>query len=269
MTVYLDILLFLNSVIDFFLLNLATFIIGRKIKTKRIIIAALFSSTFSFLIFVPKLSYAIEMLLTLIFVLIVAVVTVGFKNKIIFLKFYFALLSVSMAFNGLIILFWNIFKPNGMLIRNSVLYLNISAIEMIGWTVASYVIIRLVLFIIRRSSPTAARCKVTLENLGKTIELTALVDTGNSLKDVYTGKQVIIVDYNTANELFGDTSDLLPVLLPYSTVDNQKLLSAYYCKKTKVNNREIGVSLIAVAEKTIENTDYKAIVSPQILSEVE
>ncbi len=269
MVVYLDVLIFLNIVIDFSLLNLALFIIGRKVKTIRLIIASLFASAFSLMIFVPRLSVLIEMAVMLISALISCMITLGKSNIKLFLKLYFSFLAVSVAFNGIITVVWIAFKPGGMILKNSILYFNISAVEMIIWTIISYIIIKGVLFIIRRSSPVASRCKVTLINKDKTIELTALVDTGNSLRDIYTGKQVIITDISTAKDFFGDITLLPPILLPYSTVDGVSMITAYSCKKTKINNRDIGASLIAVTDKIIDDSDYKAIVNPQILNEGE
>ena len=269
MVVYLDVLIFLNIVIDFCLLNLALFIMGRKVKTFRIIIASLFASVFSLIIFVPKLSVLIEMAVMLISALISCMIMLGKSNIKLFIKLYFSFLAVSVAFNGIITVVWIAFKPSGMILKNSVLYFNISAMEMIICTMVSYIIIKGALFIIRRSCPVASRCKVTLINKEKTIELTALVDTGNSLKDIYTGKQVIITDVSTANEFFGDIKLLSPILLPYTTVDGVSMISAYSCKRTKINNRDIGASLIAVTDKIIDDTDYKAIVNPQILNEGE
>jgi len=115
----------------------------------------------------------------------------------------------------------------------------------------------------------ASRCRITLFHNDKTFELVALIDTGNSLIDIYTGKQVIIVDFMTAEEIFGDVSSLAPILLPYSTVDGEGMISAYKCNRIKVNNREIGTALIAVTDKIINDSDYRAIVNPQILNEGE
>lgn len=269
MVVYLDVLIFLNAVIDFCLLNLASLIVGCKLKTIRLIIAAIFASSFSLVIFAPKLSSVTEFSIALISALFSVAIAVGIKKIKLFIKFYFSFLTVSISFNGIITLVWFLFKPSGLIFKNSVVYFNISAFEMIFWTIISYIIIKCVLFIIRRTSPMASRCKVTLENLNKTIELTALVDTGNSLKDIYTGKQVIIVDRNTATEIFGDITLMPPILLPCATVNGVSMISAYSCKKTKINNSDIGASLIAVTDKIIEDSDYKAIVNPQILYEGE
>lgn len=269
MVVYLDILIFLNAIIDYCLLCLSSLIIGQKIKSIRLIVAALVASLFSLVIFLPNLNPITEIFIALSSALVTTIIAFIRKNLKLFIKFYFSFLSVSISFNGLITAIWFLAKPGGMILKNSVLYFNISALEMIFWTIISYIIIKAVLCIIRRSSPMATRCKLTLSNYDKTLELVAMVDTGNSLKDIYTGKQVIIVGKDTAKDLFGDISLIPPILLPYSTVDGVSMMSAFCCKRTKINNHEIGPSLIAVSDRNIEESDYKAIVNPQILIEGE
>jgi stage II sporulation protein GA (sporulation sigma-E factor processing peptidase) len=267
MTLYIDVLIFINSIIDYLLLNLASLVVCRKIKTLRLVLSSCFAALYSLIIFIPKIHTALLMIFSLIWALLTVILAYGFKNIKVLLKFYISFLTISISFNGIITVIWFFLKPQGMIFKNSILYFNISAIEMIIWTVVSYVIIKSVLFVIRRNSPLAQRCKITFINYDKVIEVIALVDTGNSLKDVYGGKQVIIVDKKTADEIFGDVSLLSPILLPYSTVNGNNVIPAYKCKNTKINNNFIGCTLIAVTDKNIDSSDYKAIVSPEILNE--
>lgn len=80
--------------------------------------------------------------------------------------------------------------------------------------------------------PGQQYCRVSISHGGKTAELIALLDTGNTLRDPVTGKQVIVVDGNLAELFWGCSVDCLqkPVetlmfckglslrLIPYSTV---------------------------------------------------
>ena len=269
MVVYLDVLIFLNTVIDFCLLNLTSFIVGRNKGTIRIVFASLFAASFSLMIFVPNIPKILEIAVMLISAFLTILLAFGRCAKKLFIKLFLSFIAVSVAFNGIVTIIWFVFKPDGMILRNSVFYFNVSAIEMIFWTIISYIIIKIILLIIRRSSPLASRCRITLFHNDKTFELVALIDTGNSLKDIYTGKQVIIVDFMTAEVIFGVVSSLAPILLPYSTVDGEGMISAYKCNRIKVNNSEIGTALIAVTDKIINDSDYRAIVNPQILNEGE
>ena len=269
MVIYIDVLIFLNAVIDFCLLNLAALVVGHKLKNLRLVMGSLFAALFSLLIFIPPINIFFKIMLLITSSSLTSFIAFGIRKIKLFLKFYLSFLAVSVSFEGIVTVFLMILKPNGMILKNSVLYLNISPLEMIFWTIVSYIIIRCVLLFVRRASPLASRCKVTVINGEKTVELTALVDTGNSLKDIYTGKHVIIVDADTANEVLGNLNELSPVLLPYSTVSGTALISAYRCNNTKVNNQNVGATLIAVSDKISYDYDYKAIVNPQILNEGE
>lgn len=265
MTVYVDVLIFINAVVDYLLINLSSLITGNRIKTLRLVITALISSLFSLVVFLPYLGAFAELLIRVLSAIVICLIGYGYKNFKNFLKNYLAFLTVSIVFNGLMSAVWIIFKPNGMVLNNSVIYFNISALEMIIFSVLSYLIIRLVLSVIRRTSPYARRCKIKLQHNGRLVEVTGMVDTGNSLKDVYSGRQVIITDNNIALQLFGKLEDKNRLLLPYKTVGGTGTVWAYPCKNAYVNNCEIGSVLIAVSDETIDG-DYKAIVGPEILS---
>ncbi len=262
---YVDVLIFINAVVDYLLINLSSAITGNKIRTLRLVFTSLAASLFSLAIFLPYLGTAAELLIRMFSAFIICFIGYGWKNFKIFAKNYFAFLTVSVVFNGIMSAVWVIFKPKGMVLSNSVVYFDISALEMILFSVISYLIIRFVLSIIRRVSPYARRCKVQLNHNGTFVEVTALVDTGNSLKDIYSGRDVIITDKSIAIQLFGDLTRKNKLLLPYKTVGGVGMVDAYPCKNAYINNFEVGTVLIAVAPESIDG-DYMAIVNPEILN---
>ena len=265
MTVYVDVLIFLNMIIDYFLLNLTSLITGYIIKVWRHVLTAFFASLFSLIIFIPHVGVFGELIIRFISAVLICLVGYGYKNFRIFIKNYFAFLAVSVIYNGLVSVVWMVLKPKGMIINNSVLYIDVSALEVVIFSGISYLIIRTVLFVIRRASPCAVRCNVKLQDNCKTIDIIGIVDTGNSLKDVYTGRHVIIADKSVAVQLFGELSEKRKILLPYKTVNGIETISAYPCKNVFVNNVEKGSVLVAVSDQELEG-DYRAIVNPEILS---
>lgn len=265
MTVYVDVLIFLNAVVDYLLINLSSAITGNKINPVRHVVTSIAASVFSLAIFLPYLGVVLELLIRISSAIVICLIGYGYRNFRTFIKNYFAFLTVSIIFNGIMSAVWFVFKPQGMVLNNSVVYFNISALEMILISVVSYLIIRLVLSIIRRASPYARRCKIKLHHEGRFVEVTGIIDTGNSLKDVYFGRQVIIVDKSIALQLFGELGDKNKLLLPYKTVDGKGTVSAYPCKKAYINNSDTGTVLVAVANEAIDG-DFKAIVNPEIMS---
>lgn len=104
---------------------------------------------------------------------------------------------------------------------------------------------------------------------GQTVRITALRDTGNTLRDPITGKQVLIVGADVAQALTGLTLSALqdPVgsmgtipglrLIPYQTVGNAGFLLAVNIQNVKIGNKQ-GSTLVAFSPLAF-NTHYQAL----------
>jgi stage II sporulation protein GA (sporulation sigma-E factor processing peptidase) len=109
--------------------------------------------------------------------------------------------------------------------------------------------------------------------------LTALVDTGHSLTDVLTGRDVIIIERKSALHIAevlptANDVDLLNLpkgfrLIPYSVVGGHGLLPAFVPDKIELlegdNNIEISSAMLGVSEEPL-GEDYKGIISPTVLA---
>lgn len=262
--IYLDILIFLNAVVDYFLLLAAAAMSGRRIKEVRLIISCIFASFTSLYIFAPKLSAITDLIIRLGISMLISLVAFGYKNAVDFLKAFACVLAVTLLYNGLAVAFWTVFKPSSMVIKNSVVYFDISAVQMIVFSIIGYIIIRLVQFLVRRFSPHSKRVSIRICNENSIVDTNALVDSGNSLKDIYSSANVVITDFETASRIFNDLDKKPPLLLPYNYVGGSGLIKAYYCDSAEVNGKVIKKVLVAVSENNFDG-DYRAIVSPDIL----
>ena len=113
---------------------------------------------------------------------------------------------------------------------------------------------------------------VELNYRGKHLRLTALRDTGNTLRDPVTGRSVLVVGVDAAKELTGLTQDQLrhPVetmgvipglrLIPYHTVGQEGgLLLALPVKNARIGSWK-GSALVALAPEGIgQGSDYQAL----------
>ena len=103
----------------------------------------------------------------------------------------------------------------------------------------------------------------------QTVRLTALRDTGNSLRDPITGKPVLIVGADIAEKLTGLSPAALrdPVrtmgslpglrLIPYRTVGNTGFLLALRIPSVKIGNRQ-GSALVAFSPHIL-GSGYQAL----------
>ncbi len=266
MIVYVDVLVFLNAVVDYFILLLASFFAERKIKEWRLVLSAVISSFGSLYIFAPKTHLIIDIAFKLVLGIVITLIAFGFKTLKSFLKAYFCFTAVTLLYCGLMVALWTVFAPNKMVIKNSVVYFNISLSQMLIFTVAGYIIIRLIRFFITKNAPHSKRAELLMYNNNTSLNVMALVDSGNSLKDIYKNRKVIITDLKTATELFGNLEEKLPLLLPYKTISGSAFAKAYALKKARVNNKQLNDLLVAVCDIDFSE-DYRAIVSPDILEE--
>ncbi|MBQ3547914.1 MAG: sigma-E processing peptidase SpoIIGA [Clostridia bacterium] len=274
MVVYADVLVFLNLIINYFLLLAVSKIIRKDCSVWRMVLAAFWGAVSSLYIFLPPLSIWLEGILKLAVCIIVSLVAFGFKGFKGFLKNMLLLFGVTVAFGGIMYAVWILFKPRGMVINNSVVYFDISVLALLGFTVFGYIIFSLLFKIFSRSSPLASDCSITVFVNGKSITLSGIVDTGNSIEDIFSQGEIIICGPKVKEKLFGGYdirgNTALKTryrLLPCSTVSGADLLEGVRCDKAVilVNNKTITLKKPILAFSKTELQDSEAIINPNIL----
>lgn len=270
MVVYVDILLIVNFIIDYFLICLTAKLSSCDSRLWRRLLSAAVASLFSLYIFLPQSPFIIEVALRAIFSFVISLVAFGKRPIKQLLKISAIFFAVTFMFAGAMIFVWLLFEPNGMAINNSVVYFNVSPLFLIVFSVLGYFIAVLVRFLVERSSPKATSCTVEITALGNSIILDAIVDTGNSLSDVFSLSQIIICDMSAVRELLGcdlekDSARKRYRAIPCGTVTGESLLDGYRCDtatiildggKTKLENPILAVSKVPLQ-------DCRAIINPK------
>ena len=115
---------------------------------------------------------------------------------------------------------------------------------------------------------------VELSYGGRTARITALRDTGNTLLDPLTGRQVLVVGADVAELLMGLTPRELryPVdtmtkkripglrLIPYHTIDNPGgMLLGLWVEKVKIGKQKGGALVALAPEKLCEDGRFQAL----------
>lgn len=260
---------------DYFLLLATAKITGERLKGKRVVLAAVVGGISSVYIFLPDQKTVVEFLYKLVVALCVSLVCFGVRGRKRFLKNTVVLFLVTSAYAGVMFAFWSVFKPFGMVINNSIVYFHISPLWLVLCTAAGYIIFSVLWRIFGKSAPLAERCEITVFAEGKTVSLTAISDTGNSVEDFFEKSDIIIADKRQVEYLFGDTDiNANPNLkrryrvLPCSTVSGFDTLEGFRCDSATVfcQNRktQLNKPLLAVS-KVHFSDDYNAIINPKIL----
>ncbi len=275
MVVYADILFVVNLIVDYFLLKITLKILKTSPKPLRIVLSAVTGGLFSFYIFLPPSNFLIEILVHLLMSGTMTFVCVGFKSFKFFSRAIITLFVVTCGYGGIMTALWQVFKPKGMIINNSVVYFNVSPVVLVSTTVLGYFLYVIFSKIFAVSSKDAKRCNVTIYALGKNVGATAIIDTGNSITDMMTDSEIIIGDRAVGVALFGDLDVTKDPLLatryrtvPCDTVSGNSILEGFRCDFCCVHLKERQITLlnpILAISKTPIKEDYSLILNPKIL----
>ena len=273
--VYVDVLLVVNLIVDFFLLKITFKLLRDNPKTIRILISDLLGAVSSLYIFFPESTAFIDITVQLIISSLMMLSALGFKTLKYFLRAVGVFFAVTCVYGGIMTALWQVLKPKGMIINNSVVYFNISPLVLIVSTAIGYFLYLFLSKILALPSKTAKRCSLTLYALGKSVGLTGIIDTGNSITDILSNGEIIIVDKAVVMSLLG-TEDILsdPVYatryrtVPCETVMGRSLLDGFRCDMGEIRFEDKVIPLnnpIIAISKTPIKENYSAILNPKIL----
>ena len=281
MDIYLDVLIFLNTFVNFFILTLTSKLCKDGYKLYRMLLAALVGALFSLYIFLPPQNIIIENLFKIIISGVIILICFGFDSIKALLRRTAVFFVATFLYGGIMMAVWLVLKPENLAINNGIVYLDISPLILIAATLISYLAISIIRFFMRRDASVGERVSLTVETFFGEITVPALLDTGNSLRDSITGNSVIIIEKEVAEKLFevlptteniasGDIQKVKGFrLLPFSTVGGKGLISAFKPKKVIVTTikekKLLGDILVAISEEKL-GEDFKAIINPEVLN---
>ncbi len=281
MTIYADVLIFVNTFVNFVMLCCVDLFGKQQPKWWRTVLAALFGGACSLYIFLPDVGWGTELLFRLFCSAGMVSIAYGFGKGRRFLRLLAVLYGVSFLFCGGMIGLWFLFRPPNLVIRNGVVYYHISPGVLVLSTLLCYALVRLLRRLGHRQANTAARVSVRIFYGSNSADFTAIADTGHSLKDLLTGAPVLVAELDAARALLGSTltakllcfaggGEAAPGLrvIPYRAVGGQGLLPAVRCQKAVFalpgGPKEVYGPVLALCTTPL-GEDYNAIFDPEIL----
>lgn len=273
MVVYADILIVLNLLVNYFLISTVSKLLKKTVKQLRLILAALLGAVAALYIFLPEPGILAELLFKVSLCFGISTVAFGFSGLKQWLKTSGLLFAVTCCYAGITAAVWHIFKPSGMLIHNSVVYFDISPAILIFFTVAAYFVFTLLNRIFSRTSRCAEECNITVKLNGKVLGLKGILDTGNSVSDVFGKSEIVITDKRHLSRLLCGEEGTEEMkrrfrAVPCKTVGGASVLIGYRCDSAVVSTDVKTVTLerpILVSAETEFSDGYTAIVNPEIL----
>ncbi len=273
---YADILMLLNLVVDYFLLSLTARILRRSVSFGRQLCGAGVGAVSSLYIFLPQSSLWIELSVRGLVAALMTLCCFGFFGWRRFFRTVAVLFAVTFGYAGAMIGIWLLLRPNGMVINNSVVYFNISPVFLVGFSAAAYLVATLLRGALDKKSPSSKTCRIALSVGEETAEFTGILDSGNSLTDLFGAASVIIADQSVAQKLFGrdvspETQPNRYRVIPTGTVSGHELLEGYRCDTGKIYCEDTVTVLerpILAVSKTRLQGEYSAIINPQTVDGV-
>lgn len=287
MIIYADVLIILNLYINYFLIRAAALVLHRCVSRRRSVIAASIGAAAALVILLPKLPIAATaaIKLAVCFTMTLAAfgdfgeqTNAGAHKAHFFSKTFIKDLSVaalcvffvSCVFAGVCMAIWYFFAPFGMVCENGVAYFNASLPTLAIFTVIAYAALRAVRFFDKKRRASQSLCEVKLFLSGKSVKLTGFADTGNSLRDPFTGQSVVVCRRSAISELVPENIsayfDGKPCgalkLVPCKTIAGEKPLPVFRAERILINGKPVE-GVVGVCE---ELSCAECIFDPEIFS---
>lgn len=199
--IYVDILVFLNTVINFFLLLITAALAGREKKVGRILTAAFLGGIYALILLLPQLSGPVLTLTRIAAAAAMTAVAFPFRSLRTFLFQCGLLYLAGFLFAGLMVAIWLLFSPPAMLYGNGVVYFHIPAMILVLGVLTVYGAVWLCTRHRQTQREERGLAQVQIGIDGRQVSLLGEVDTGNRLSDPFSGLPVVLCRYQSVKEL--------------------------------------------------------------------
>ena len=177
---------------------------------------------------------------------------------------------MSFLFAGAALALWTFCAPFGMAYGNGTAYFDVSLPALAAFTAAAYAAVRVVRFFDKKRSRVQKNCEVAVTLAGKSAQLCGFADTGNGLRDPFSGRAVVICRREALGELLpaqvADYLDGKPNgalrLVPCRTVTGMKPLPVFKADSITINGKAVE-AVIGVSD---ELDGCQCIFDPEIIS---
>ena len=282
-TIYLDVLLSVNLLVDYFLLYAAAQLSGRSISRARLCLGAVAGACGSCIILLPALPTAVHMMITAALSVVMVLIAFGYGSPARLAKSAGLLALITVCYGGLMMAVWLFVAPSGLVINNGAVYIDIPPAMLILMTVICYAAVTLISRRARKRNLIRSRCSVRITTSLGSVTVDGIIDTGNLLCEPFSGLPVIIAELGAVRDILPrDTvrvieQDLVGIdtplaglrVIPYSNISGKGMLPAYKPEEITIElsgeRRERVEAYIAILREGAVGRGYRAIVNPDAI----
>ena len=204
MTIYLDVVIIENLIMNSIIIYATAIITKSKIKHIRILISSLIGAIYSVLSYISNLAIFSNLFTKILLSIIMVYIAFNPKDIKALGKITLLFYLTSFVFGGVAFAMIYIIKPQNVLMKDG-LFLGTYPLKtiFIGAIVASIILITGFKVVKSKFSKKDMFCNINIKIQGKEKKIKVMVDTGNLLKDPISGMSVIVIEHT---ELY----DILP-----------------------------------------------------------
>ena len=267
-TVYADVLIVLNIYVNFFLLRITARLTRSALRTSRCICASVFGSLFSLLILAPPLGVPVMVVIRILSAAAVTRAAFGRTGGRRLAVSTAAFLTANVLLAGAVQAAESWLRPDYLCTGNGFFYVDFSLLLLLAVTAVLYGLVCTAGRIFGRTA--RGEWEVVIRCGGSVVRIEGLADTGNLMKDFFTGLPVVICGKEVYTELTGRElpQDSIPVgmrLLPCSTVSESGLIPIMRPDELIIISSETGERKHAGALIGYGNCGRRAVFHPELI----
>ena len=293
MTVYIDIILLENLCMYYIILFATAYILKIKISHIRIIESSSIGAVYSIMLYMQILPIYSSIFMKIILSVAMVYISYAPKTVKIAIKQLIIFYLISFAFGGCAFALLYFVKPQDIFIKNGVYIgtypLKIALLGGIVGFIITYIAFKIIK---NKATKEEMIYKLKIKINDKTVEVNALLDTGNKLKDPITLVPVIVIEkqklYNFLPEeilenidkiIGGDSDKLIEEnikymskfrVIPYNSIGKQNgLMLGFKADEVKIiideEERTIKNTIIGIFNQSFNSQTYSALISLEII----
>lgn len=198
--IYLDVLVLLNLYVTYFLILSTAKMMSIKLNKIRLFLGSMIGGIYSLIIILDlnEVEYIVIKLLMGLSLVLIVFFDKNLKRLIKSILYFFL---VNFIYGGLMFALYFFIAPGNMIFKNSVVYFNISALQLVIFTIVAYLGLNVFYYFFKKQKNVPKIIKTQIAFLDKVITLSGFLDTGNKLIDTFSGIPVIVCSYNAIEAL--------------------------------------------------------------------
>lgn len=249
MTIYIDLVFFINLTMDFYILSGVKFLLKLQTKLYRIILGSIIGSS-SILLFFLKLNTLELNIYKILISIMMTYVTFG-KNKFFNKLFYLYIISIIVGGSLYLINDSLGYKVDSFIFINNGYNINLIILLIISPLIIYLYIKEFLKF--KKKINTTYNIIIKIKN--KIINIEAFLDTGNKLIDPYFHRPIILL-----NKKYINLKKHKIIYVPFNSLNNNGILKCIIPEYILIDNKKYDKCLIGISE----NLKYDCILNERI-----